>query len=48
MKEINGYIIKTFYAGMTGYSIWKDGVEVYFGYSTSEVIERFGFNPNED
>lgn len=48
MKETNGYIVKTFNAGMTGYSIWKDGVEVYFGYSPSEVIERLGFNPNED
>lgn len=47
MKEINGYTVKTFYAGMTGYSIWKDGKEVYFGYSVSEVIKRFGFNPNE-
>lgn len=48
MKVINGYTVKTFYAGMIGYSIWKDGVEVYNGYSPSEVIERFGFNPNQD
>lgn len=41
------YEIRTFYAGMSGYSITKDGVEVYNGFSTDEVIDRFGFNPYE-
>lgn len=48
MKEINGYTVRTFYAGMTGYVIEKDGQEVYCGYSVDEIIDRFGFNPNED
>lgn len=48
MKENNGYIVKTFYAGMTCYVVEKDGQVVYNGCSVSEIIELFGFNPNED
>lgn len=47
MKEFNGYQIFTSYQGMTAYLIKKDGKEVYFGFSVTEIIERFGFNPNE-
>ena len=47
MKEINGYTVTTFYAGMTCYVIKKDGQEVYCGCSVDEIINRFGFNPNE-
>ena len=42
------YTVHTFYAGMTGYVVEKDGKEVYNGYSVDEIIERFGFNPNEE
>lgn len=42
------YTVSTYYAGMTGYVVEKDGVEVYNGFSVSEVIERFGFNPDEE
>ena len=41
------YTVHTFYAGMTGYVIYLDGVEVYHGYSVSEIIDRFGVHPND-
>lgn len=41
------YTVRTFYDGMTGYVVEKNGVEVYNGFSVDEIIERFGFNPNE-
>lgn len=41
------YKVHTFYAGMTGYIVYKDGIEVYFGYSPDEIIERFGVHPDE-
>lgn len=45
--EVDHYTVSTFYAGMTGYVVKKNGVEVYNGFSADEIIERFGFNPNE-
>lgn len=46
-SEVDHYTVRTFYAGMTGYVVEKNGVEVYNGFSVDEIIERFGFNPNE-
>lgn len=45
--EMDHYTVETFYAGMTGYVVKKNGEEVYNGFSVDEIIERFGFNPNE-
>lgn len=47
MKQVNGYTVETFYAGMICYVVKKDGQEVYWGCSVSEIIKRFGFNPDE-
>lgn len=41
------YKVHTFYAGMTGYVVYKDGVEVYHGYSADEIANRFGVHPND-
>ena len=30
------------YAGMTYYVVYKDGTEVYYGFSESEILNRFG------
>lgn len=47
MKTQNSrYSVHTFYAGMVGYVVYKDGVEVYSGYSTDEIVERFGVHPD--
>ena len=43
----NRYSVHTFYAGMVGYVVYKDGIEVYNGYSTDEIIERFGVHPDD-
>ena len=43
--EKGGYIIESWYEGMTAYHAEKDGVEVYHGYSLDELIKRIGFNP---
>lgn len=49
MIEINGHIytVHSFYQGLTTYVVYEDGVEVYRGFSPTEIIERFGFNPND-
>ena len=44
---MNKYTVSTFYAGMTGYVVCKDGVEVYHGYSVDEIIDRFEIHPDE-
>ena len=41
------YKIHTFYAGMTGYVVYKDGVEVYHGYSSDEIIRMFRVHPDD-
>lgn len=46
-SKTDHYTVRTFYDGMTGYVVEKNGVEVYNGFSVDEIIERFGFNPNE-
>ena len=47
--EMNGHVyeVKSFYQGMSAYVVTCDGEEVYYGFSPSEIMERFGFNPNE-
>lgn len=30
------------YSGMTYYVVYKDGEEVYYGFSESEILDRFG------
>ena len=32
------------YAGMTYYVVYKDGKEVYYGFSVDEIVERFGIH----
>ena len=32
---------------MVGYVVYKDGIEVYNGYSTDEIVERFGVHPDD-
>ena len=44
--DIN-YTVHTFYAGMTGYVVFANGVEVYHGYSADEIVKRFGVHPND-
>ena len=34
------------YAGMTYYVVYKDGAEVYYGFSESEILNRFGVAVN--
>ncbi len=46
-EEMDKYTLRTFYAGMTGYIVYKNGVEVYHGYSVDEIIDRFGIHPDE-
>lgn len=41
------YKVHTFYAGMTGYVVYKNGVEVYHGYSADEILNRFGIHPDD-
>lgn len=30
------------YAGMTYYAVYREGVEVYYGFSEEEIFDRFG------
>ena len=32
------------YAGMTYYVVYRDGKEVYYGFSEDEIIELFGIS----
>jgi hypothetical protein len=41
------YKVHTFYAGVTGYVVYVDGVEVYYGHSSDEIVERFGIHPDD-
>lgn len=40
--EKHAYEVHIGYAGMTYYVVYKNGEEVYTGYSESEIFERFG------
>ena len=41
------FTVHTFYAGMTGYVVFKNGIEVYHGYSATEILDRFGIHPDD-
>lgn len=43
----DNYSVHTFYAGLVGYVVYKNGVEVYHGYSADEIVERFGIHPDD-
>lgn len=47
VTQRDNYAVSTFYAGMTGYVVYKNGAEVYHGYSVDEIIERFGIHPDD-
>lgn len=47
VKYYEEYEIHFWYAGMSGCTILKNGVEVYCGFCADEALERFGFNPWE-
>ena len=39
------YTIKITYAGINQYQVFKDGKEVYFGWSCDEILKNFGVHP---
>ena len=41
------FTVHTFYAGMTGYVVYKNGAEVYHGFSADEILARFGIHPDD-
>lgn len=41
----NNYEIKITYAGINQYQVFKDGKEVYFGWSCDEILKKFGVHP---
>lgn len=45
--EYHVYTYRTFYQGMTGYVVEEDGKEVYCGFSATEIIDQFGFDPSD-
>ena len=42
---VNGYEIRSWYEGLTAYAAFKDGKEIYHGWSLGELIKVLGFNP---
>ena len=43
----DNFTVHTFYAGMTGYVVYKNGAEVYHGFSADEILARFGIHPDD-
>lgn len=41
------YEVYIFYAGITNYVVYKDGKEVYFGWSADEIHREFGVSVDD-
>ena len=41
------YEVNITYAGIDQYQVFKDGKEVYFGWSCDEILKKFGVHPND-
>lgn len=41
------YEVNITYAGINQYQVFKDGKEVYFGWSCDEILKEFGVHPND-
>lgn len=46
-KEQEMFTVHIGYAGMTYYVVYKDGKEVYYGFSEAEIVERFGVSVDD-
>lgn len=41
------YEVHIGYAGITYYVVYKNGKEVYYGFSEAEIVKRFGTSVDE-
>ena len=42
LAYVNKLKVHIGYAGITFYAVYRDGIEVYYGWSEAEILERFG------